>query len=311
MPKSRKRKKKVGRTNQSDSLALESMFDGVGPPSTSGPRILHHYTAWNGAAGILSSQQFWATAHSCTNDPAELRSADDIIIEVAKELRSSAVGTAFKTLSSFISQYSKVRISEVLTVCLTCFSLARDDEEQWRRYGDNGRGVCLSLRVVDETPPKGPRSKTVAVDYSESSWRDGVRADFIQYCDLLSRYEGTPENIRSGVLALNQRAAFQCLVAKKPEWSVEQEFRHVTLVPSKSGIQLKQRETPDGTKLCLPVLVRADGKRIALAEILIGPNRDAEETQRELTVLLSTCGYQVGSAEYPAISLSAIPPWCE
>jgi hypothetical protein len=59
----------------------------------------------------------------------------------------------------------------------------------------------------------------------------------------------------------------------------------------------------------LPVSVRIEGKRIALAEILIGPNRDVEVTRRELVDLLSKCGYQVGSEEYPVISQSAIPHW--
>jgi hypothetical protein len=311
MPKSRKRKRKAHHANPSDPLALESMFDGPVRSDTSDevPRVLHHYTTWDGAAGILSSQQFWATDHRCTNDVAELVSADSVIIEIAKELRCSAFGTAAKALDFFISEYERLHISESLTVCLVCFSLARDHDEQWRRYGENGHGICLSLRVLDEPPPQHQASRTLRVDYSEPSWREAVRTDFRKVCDVLSRSDSIARNIRLGVSALNRRAAVQCMLAKKPGWAVEQEVRHVTLVPPGSASQLRQRETSSGTKRYLPVRVRTEGKQIALAEILIGPNRDAEKTRRDLEDLLFRCGYKVGSEEYPVISPSRIRPW--
>ena len=47
---------------------------------------VYHYTTWSAVEGILLSQEFWATAHTCTNDPAELVSADDTILAVVAEL---------------------------------------------------------------------------------------------------------------------------------------------------------------------------------------------------------------------------------
>src|SRR5258707_15401029 len=130
MPKSRKRpRSKGGRRRQwIDPLALDRMFDKVVVGYTSGievPRVLYHYTSWEGAKGIISSQQFWATAHDCTNDQAELVSADSIIVEVAKELRKNAVGATAKVLDSFVAEYPKKQIARMITVCLACFSVAR------------------------------------------------------------------------------------------------------------------------------------------------------------------------------------------
>lgn len=93
MPKSRKRRHSKGRQVRKwlDPLALDQMFDGVVgfTSEVEVPRVLYHYTGWEGAKGIIASQQFWATAHDCTNDEAELVSADSIIVEVAKELRET------------------------------------------------------------------------------------------------------------------------------------------------------------------------------------------------------------------------------
>jgi len=276
------------------------MFDRAGLPSplASVPRVLYHYTSWAGAKGILSSQQFWATAHHCTNDAAELSSADGIVVEVAKKLRDSASGTPAKVLDLFVSQYSKLHITRSMTVCLACFSTARDDKEQWRRYGDHGRGICLGLRVLDESGPQNQSSALLKVDYSEASWRETVCAEFERICTALSRAESSPRNLRPGVSALNRLAAFQSMSAKRGDWAIEQEFRHVTLVPHSATDQLKQRPSADGMKVYLPVLVRASGRRIAFAEILIGPNRTAESTREELEKLLAESGYDCGSGNF-------------
>src|ERR1700741_3044162 len=108
MPKSRKPPHSKGRRARKwlDPLALDRMFVKI-VGYTSGievPRVLYHYTGWEGAKGIISTQQFWATAHDCTNDEAELVSADSIIVEVAKELREGALGATAKVLASFIAE---------------------------------------------------------------------------------------------------------------------------------------------------------------------------------------------------------------
>jgi hypothetical protein len=80
------------------------MFDGMVSDAfkVAAPKILHHYTSWAGAEGILRSQTFWATAHDCTNDEAELKSADGIIMEVAREVRRSTRGAASTVLDLFL-----------------------------------------------------------------------------------------------------------------------------------------------------------------------------------------------------------------
>jgi hypothetical protein len=313
MPKSRKRpRSKRRRTNlRRDPLAVERMFDRAAEaPHAGSPPVLFHYTTWAGAQGILASQRFWATAHDCTNDEAELISADDVIIEVAKDLLKNATGAAAEVLRQFVEGYATLQVTRLISVCLTCFSVARDDEAQWRKYGDEGRGVCLGVRVLNEPGPEGSSSALVKVDYSESSWRDDLTGHFGEVCSLLSRAVPSRKTFELGLSALHRVAAFASIGAKRAEWAVEQEFREVTLVPKKSQIRLLERQTPDGkvTKY-LPVQVRADGKRIAFSEIIIGSNRNAEESRAQLEGLLAEHSYKVGDIEYPEIIVSAIPSW--
>jgi hypothetical protein len=289
------------------------MFDKIvgGPSPVEVPRVLYHYTGWEGAEGILSSQQFWATAHDCTNDEAELVSADSIIVDVAKELRKNATGAAARVLDLFVVEYPKKQIARLITVCLACFSLARDDKEQWTKYGDNGNGVCLGVRVIDEPPPEGSNGRLVIVDYSESSWRNTLAVEFGKVCSVLSRpgVLSSPMNCKLGASALNRIAAFASISAKRPQWAGEQEVRHVTLVPSGSNIQLRERKSGGQMKRYLPLNVRAGGKRIALSELIIGPNRNVGEARGRLTQLLQEKGYRIGDMEYPEIVVSGIPPW--
>ena len=118
---------------------------------------LYHYTSTAGAKNILSSQKFWSTAHTCTNDEAELKSARSIVIEVVRQFRQQyRRGTAARVLDGFIATYPNSIVREIGTAYLTCFSVARDNASQWRRYGDDWRGTCLGVKVLNERGPKNP-----------------------------------------------------------------------------------------------------------------------------------------------------------
>lgn len=311
MPKSRKRlrSKRRRKNPRRGPLALEGLFDRIADaPHAGSPPVLYHYTSWAGAQGILKSQRFWATAHDCTNDEAELVSADAVIIEVAKDLLKNATGAAAEVLRLFVEGYAKLQVTKMISVCLTCFSVARDDEAQWRKYSDNGRGVCLGVKILDEPGPEGSSSALVKVDYLESSWRSGLTDNFEAVCSLLGRAVPPRRILDLALAALHRTAAFASIGAKRAEWAVEQEFRKVTLIPKKSQIRLLEREGTDGkVKKYLPVQVRAEGKRVAFSEIIIGPNRDPEDACQQLKKFLAAQGYEVGDIEYPEITVSAIP----
>lgn len=309
-PRKRRTRKDPPKNNP---LALDRMFDLVVERSFTPamPAVLYHYTNWRAAAGILTTQEFWATAHDCTNDEAELKSADAIIMEVARHLRRTARGAAALVLDLFLEGYPSVGTNELKTVYLTSFSAARDDKEQWRKYADNGQGLCLGVRILAEPPPvpTDRRTATLEVVYSESSWRANVLASFRQICSVMERAAFTRRNGELGLSALYRIAAFAAIGAKQQKWAGEQEFRNVTMVYPEAGVQPRVRTSGGKGVRYLPTVVRADGKKIALAEVVVGPNQDFEDARQRLIKTLADCGYEIGTMEYPTIVASAVAPW--
>lgn len=294
-------------------MQIAEFFDQtvLGPRRVSPYRVLYHYTTSSAARSILSNQEFWSTAHDCTNDEAELTSANSIIVEVARDCRrQNATGTAAKVLDVFLANYPDSMISQMRTVYLSCFSIARDDENQWQKYGDNGRGVCLGIRVLEEPGPKNANvvSAMLEVDYSEASLRAWLVETFENICAVLARVPPSSSNCEEGLSALYRTAAYASMRAKREDWKSEQEVRLITMSRHKTGIEPRERTSATGKVIhYLPVSVRADGKLIAFEEIIIGANQNSEEEREQLKALLADKGYIVGSAEYPRILTSSIP----
>jgi hypothetical protein len=315
MPKFRRGVRPRGRRSkkgQSRRLRIAEFFEQtvLSRGRVSPHHVLYHYTSYLGAVNILSSQEFWSTAHDCTNDEAELVSADSIVVEVAQTChRQNPTGTAGKVLEVFLANYRDSMIAQMRTVYLCCFSVARDDESQWREYGDNGRGLCLGVRVLEEPPPKNTEivSVTLEVDYSETSLRVWLAEAFGNICTALARVQPSDRNCQEGLSALYRIAAYASIMAKSDKWKSEREVRHVTLSRHATGVEPRRRTLTTGTVVrYLPVSVRADGKLIALDEIIIGANQNTEETREQLKALLATKGYTVGCIEYPRITVSSI-----
>jgi len=230
-------------------------------------------------------------------------------MDVARDLRKDATGLTAEALDAFLAGYPTLQVGKLLTICMVCFSIARDHEEQWRKYADDGRGVCLGIRVLNEPPPTDSIGALIEVDYSESSWRDKVTKNFQYICSALGRAAVLTKNLSIGLNALHRIAAFASISAKQPRWATEQEFRRVSLLRENDQGRLRERESEGKTIRYLPVSVRTQGNLIALAELTAGPNQNASEASERLKALLAKNGYTPPIPEYPQITASEITPW--
>jgi hypothetical protein len=197
------------------------------------------------------------------------------------------------------------------TVYLSCFSIARDDKEQWRKYADDGRGMCLGIRVLNEQPPAETdrATKIARVNYSEASWRSTLSAEFKKILPVLEKAQVTKNNIELGLLALHRIAAFASITAKQEIWSCEKEYRRMTVLHQEGNVQPKERLSGGKTIRYLTAEVRANGRKIALAEVITGPNQNAEQAKQRLVKLLAECGYETNDMEYPKVVASTVAPW--
>jgi hypothetical protein len=235
-----------------------------------------------------------------------------VILEVAETLKKDAHGVVAATLDLFLKGYPRLQVNKMKTIYLACFTLARDDREQWHKYADDGRGLCLGVRVLNEPipTPKDTGSALIAVDYSEESWRNQLMSDFKQICAALSRARYSKHNMWLGSSALYRIAAFASIRAKQPKWAVEQEIRHATLIRDGANIRPKER-IRDGKVIRYldDVELRTAGKKLAFAEIMIGPNQNPEEANARVVALLEEAGYKLGRLEYPEVTVSQLSDW--
>jgi len=259
------------------------------------PRVLYHYTSWEAAESILTSQQFHATAHDCTNDPAEFASADDTIVELIRFAHDNARGIVTRRiLKLFLDTYDLSRINASRRAYFVCFSISRDDPNQWCRYAQGGSGVCLGLRLFGIKNPEMPGIATsiMPVNYgTESDMKEKIEQWLQQFSAALDHAEDVEHNWRLAMDTLNVTTAVWALATKQTKWKPEQEVRMIYLAREGTRIAPLETTRPDGSiKRYLPVRVTAR-RRMPLREILIGPSQDAEAGREQVRRIFAATGY--------------------
>ena len=307
------RLKRLRRHFQTDLSRLDCQLDQVTDSLSSRnvPEVLYHYTTWAGAQGILTTREFWATSHDCTNDPAELTSVDSVIGKVATELLKTAQNTAAAALETFIEMYPRLQVTRMAPIYIACFTEAGDDEGQWRTYGDNGSGVCLGIRILPERAPENPGLGyyLVKVQYSEDAWRDSLNSKFAEIATLLEPIPVTKKSIILGVRGLSQVAAFASIGGKKTRWENEREWRLVVMPKGGATVEPMRREAGGKEIRYVSIHVREPTRPLALANVILGPCQDPEAARAQATRVLEEARYTTGSAEYPAILASGLAAW--
>jgi hypothetical protein len=299
-----------------DLTQFEAMVDQIVVQSfpAKPPDVLYHYTTWAGAEGILSSRQFWFTAHECTNDEAELTSADAAVAAAAREVRGLVRRHAADLLDLFISDCCGAKITKIIgSVFLACFSEAKDQDSQWKTYANGGRGLCLGIRVLrEETMLEDlPVARSLhRVDYSEAAWQQRVEIALRAACGVLSAFRGrNPAEARSALeIALNgmyRVRHYAAITAKRPQWAREKEWRQVAFVGRGRTVQPLERDSSGRTIRYLSLPIRESGKPLALDEIIIGRQQDPEAARRRLQGLLARTGYPSVYAEVPQITIAS------
>jgi hypothetical protein len=277
------------------------------------PSPLHHYTDWAGAAGIIGSQRFWATAHDCTNDLGELVTGDPAATAVATELRGQASDMAARTvLDTFLAYHEGNRVSRMIPIYLTCFSAAGHIPEQWRDYADEGRGLCLAIKVIHSESPDDRTlgRNTFSVDYEDQSWKTTLRDGLSRIVEALStfakQWKGDPRPAYAAALnGMYRVAAFTSMTAKESNWACEREWRHVAFPRLGVEIPPKHRKSREGRDIkYIELAMRKDGQRIAFEKIILGPAQDGSQAKIRIREILLAAGYGEATPEWPEITVS-------
>lgn len=263
---------------------------------------LYHYTDRNGLKGIVNNQQIWLTHYRYLNDTSELSFGMDIAREVLKEVGQEFGPKVQVFCDMVVNLFSLENLSNTIDVYVASFSRKSDDLNQWRSYGDNGRGFAFGfspgLFAVDTPPGQEPhRNVFVApVHYGKVSGRRHHRPAIESAARIVAetvetqahlmrdRAKGLPfldamaRSLIAGELLLNS------LTLKHDAFESEEEVRLFILGEStKLAPYVSKRPRNGGAVpfIKTPMPIRQPGR---ITEILVGPSApaDAEEIARGL-----------------------------
>lgn len=127
-----------------------------------------HYTSSTGLIGMARDRCVWASEASSLNDVAEVRQGWTLIRSVLRKMSPSEV-------RDDLLEPAKWMRSEQNEVFVLSGSTQRDDANQWRNYGDAGRGYVVEF---DPTVHLAVLSDQPEPDVSEPERPGRLRVDF-------------------------------------------------------------------------------------------------------------------------------------
>ena len=120
------------------------------------PDQLFHYTSVGALGGIIASHCMWCTDAAHMNDTSELWDAQPRAEKAIQNysFTSETQGLRSHVQKFFSSEYAGGFLAqEVSQYFLMCFTLLDDDLNQWCRYADDARGVCIGFDLNGLRPP--------------------------------------------------------------------------------------------------------------------------------------------------------------
>lgn len=270
----------------------------LGEQAASTPSLpIYHYTDWNGLRGILQSQQLRCFSHLTQKDRTEFIYSLNFARQVARDMQGHADQAVRNFAACLDDIFTKYRIEDYLDFYICSFTTHRDDEDHWQCYGRQGTGFAIGFSHALFQPtvltvlPRAIDNQLIGrIIYGDSKALYRHRRSIEKAADIFSKAVRQNAAIMSGSIEarfantmcrelLASQLVWNCLTAKKQEYSVEQEIRLVVMGTQASfGTDIKPGERPY-IETGLPL--KAAGM---IPEILIGRSApsDSKEKVKEL-----------------------------
>ena len=247
-------------------------------------REVYHYTDLGAAPPLLSTRNFWLTDAMYCNDSKEIIEAAGIIEEAWDEINKtgmltlapgSIIGFATAEVANFnlaYAGYSATRTGFSALVCCFCegdhtltgLSPSRKPQDilsQWRAYGANGRGICVSVPAIDLL--------TAASGVAGLSFQPVLYYKAAQRQLLADLIKGTTSagNLRDALFMITP-------LFKHPGFAEEREWRLVFLPQfAAASLALRFRARSD---LLIPYLdvdsIIGGTNSLSITEVMCGPS---------------------------------------
>lgn len=221
--------------------------------------VLYHYTSFDTLLHIIKSGKIKFSGVAGFNDADELRSW------------SSLVGHDLK------HPYEKSRLNRINNRYAFCLSKRKDDLNQWRLYGGDGRGMCLGFKIDTK--------KFNAKKYylGEILYGDTIKSFILDTKNNLKENWGYDIN-------LSQSSKWGYFI-KGREWEDEKEVR-LLLITTKAdrNYGIDSWSSNSHGILYPSMFVDLDDCGLRLSSIILGPKCTVPELNKaQLSILLNTC----------------------
>ena len=152
--------------------------------------IVYFYCSLESAYNILKSGKIFASDLLYMNDKEELNFGIEVMMEALRTIAEDKSANYDKDLKKFLNrdflnspnEEKFKRELEKDHVYIACFTHKKDDLNQWRAYGDNGKGVCIKFDF----------NITVGDQLSEGFWMQKV--DYIDMGQIRKNKSGIRES---------------------------------------------------------------------------------------------------------------------
>ncbi len=195
------------------------------------PPELHHFTSLETAYKIVDGDNIRLSHAEYSNDQTEMAQAKDIIrSELAGQLANpffAQVLPGYEALSPTLDAY-------IFCMCTGNSGNAKPQDilSQWRAYGQDGRGACLTLDSGD----LGRRvSNTPGLRINPIIYQRPLQTKFVREILVrgLAAYKGGSTNARDATVAA---LVFATPLMKAPGFEEEREWRLIFMPPQQGPI---------------------------------------------------------------------------
>lgn len=251
------------------------------------PALMYHYTDALGFEGILRSGTLRLTDVFSLNDPGEIRhglNAACAHLAAAGWLQDAS--DIERNFATTVSEKLQENVQSSANYFVTSCSFERDHADQWKKYGDNGRGYALGFdagtleRHFVEVAP--PNHSTFPISYSAEEMQAmqcAIVEQGLQIVRAVGRHMGRTLLRRISV-RLSVNILHCAIFFKSPEWSSEREYRFMMVHPGDFAVPGMKTRRRGAMEVCYCEYDWKASCALALTEIVLGPDADAGFAER-------------------------------
>jgi hypothetical protein len=279
---------------------------------------LYHYTDETALKGILTNEKLWCFEHKHQKDREEFNYSLGIARRVIAEVGESTDAPTRHFCACLLDLLDSNSITETFEFYLFSLSRHQDDPQQWREYGNKGRGYAIGFapglfeptqndlneqanenvhvgRVLYGNAATEARHRSVietaASITSKVAWANRSLPATVKPSDYLVAM--TREVIASQLI-------WNCLTAKHEQFRNEREVRYIIMnVVAKFDAHRKFFKGKPHVET--PLRLKAVG---SIIEILVGP-RAPSDAEAKISGFLKANGYP----DSVAVRRSTVNPW--